>query len=329
VIWLTTIKDIAEKAGVSPSTVSNVLNGRPNVGAETRERVLKICDEWSFHPNFAGKSLKARESNIILFNFSDFDRHFYLDIINGISDYASTQSYDLIVCTNKSCEKFMRSSITTGCIMLDYRISNDTLTRRAAVSYPIITLDRILEHPNIKSIVVDNYSSTLELVRGLLQRGYKRFAFLGGIEGTLDSEERYKAFSDELSASGIVFDRVNYLTGNYRENSGKRAAQILMLSETLPEVLVCANDNMAIGAIKAFRENGLRVPEDIAVTGFDNSSLAEAFGLTTVAIPNYERGWLAAQYLIGNIRGMDKYDTFKISAKVIWRDTVQQKRADK
>ncbi len=114
-----------------------------------------------------------------------------------------------------------------------------------------------------------------------------------------------------------MFDRVNYLTGNYRENSGKRAAQILMLSETLPEVLVCANDNMAIGAIKAFRENGLRVPEDIAVTGFDNSSLAEAFGLTTVAIPNYERGWLAAQYLIENIRGMDKYDTFKISAKVI------------
>ncbi len=319
------IKDVAQKAGVSVSTVSNVMNHKKNVGEETRARVLKICSEMSYFPNMAGKGLKSGTSNTILFNFSDFDRSFYLKIINGISDYANENHYDLIISTFRSCEKYMRSSLTAGCISLDSQMTNEFLNRVARENYPIVVLDRIVDNSNVKSIVVNNYDPMCELVQGIIDRGYRRFGFIGGLEETADNIERYQAFLDTLERNHIAFHRENYFSGNYREKSGFRAAKIMLLSEELPEVLVCANDNMAIGAIKAFRENGLRIPEDIAITGFDNCNLAKIVGLTTVDIPNYERGYLAAQYLVENIHGKHNVEPFKISARVKWRKTVSEK----
>lgn len=319
------IKDIAKAAGVSVSTVSNVLNGKKNVGEETRNRILQLCKELEYYPNAAGRGLKRGKSNIILFNFSDFDRTFYLKIIKGISDYVSRTDFDLLICTIKSCEKFMRNNMTRGCITLDMGMKNELLYKTARENYPIIVLDRVIESPYIKCIVVNNYDPMRELVQGIVDRGYRRFGFIGGPEQTDDNRERYQAFLDVLDENHIPFNKNNYFSGDYREKSGFTAAKIFMLSGDLPEVVVCANDNMAIGAIKAFSQHGIRVPEDIAVTGFDNSDLAEAMNLTTVDIPNYERGYLAAQYLIENIMGKRDMSLFRISTQVKWRNTVLSK----
>lgn len=316
------IKDVAKTAGVSVSTVSNVLNNKKNVGEETRQKILKICEELSYMPNPAGKGLKSGKPNTILFNFSDFDRSFYLKIINGISDYVNDNDFDLIICTDKSCEKYMNSSLTSGSIILDRKMQDDTLMRIAGENYPIVVLDRVMNNEYIKSVVVNNYEPMFELMQGVIDRGYRSFGFVGGPEETADNKERYKAFRDALEVNHIQFQQKSYFAGNYREKSGYTAAKILMLSRELPDCLVCANDNMAIGAMKAFRDNGIRVPEDIAVTGFDNCDLAEAMGLTTVSIPNYERGYIAARYLIENIRGQRNVETFKISAKIIFRSSV-------
>lgn len=316
------IKEVAKRAGVSVSTVSNVLNNKKNVGSETKDRILKICEELSYHPNQAGKALKSGKPNTILFNFSDFDRSFYLKIINGISDYVNDNDFDLIICTDKSCEKYMNNSMTSGSIILDMKMQDEVLIRLANENYPIVVLDRIMNNDYIKSVVVNNYEPMYEMMQGVIDRGYRSFGFVGGPEETADNKERYKAFRDALEANHIQFQQKSYFAGNYREKSGFTAAKILMLSRELPDCLVCANDNMAIGAIKAFRENGLRVPEDIAVTGFDNCDLAEVMGLTTVSIPNYERGYIAARYLIENIRGQRNVETFKISAKIIFRSSV-------
>lgn len=320
------IKEVAKHAGVSVSTVSNVLNNKKNVGVETRERILKICEEMAYHPNAAGKGLKSRKANTILFNFSDFDRSFYLKIINGISDYVNDNDFDLIICTDKSCKKYMNSSLTSGSIILDKKMQDEVLIDIAQDNYPIVVLDRIMNNSNIKSVVVDNYNPMFELIQGVVDRGYRHFGFVGGPEETADNKERYKAFRDVLELNQIQFQQKSYFAGNYREKSGYTAAKILMLSRELPDCLVCANDNMAIGAMKAFRENGIRVPEDIAVTGFDNCDLAEAMDLTTVSIPNYERGYIAARYLIENIRGLRNVETFKISAKIIWRNSIRTKK---
>lgn len=318
------IKDIAKAAGVSISTVSNVLNGKKNVGEETKQKILQLCKEMEYYPNSIGKALKSGTSNTILFNFSDFDRSFYLRIIKGISDYVKDNDYDLIICTERSCEKYMRSNLTGGAIILDAKMKSSVLSSVASEKYPIVTLDRIIEHPHIKSIVVNNYDPMYEMVQKLVDVGYRKFGFIGGPEHTQDNQERYQGFMDVLEKNNITFLRKNYFSGDYREKSGYSAAKIIMLEGDHPEVLVCANDNMAIGAMKAFRENGIRVPEDIAITGFDNCDIAEVLELTTVAIPNYERGYLAARYLIENMRGHKDVETFKISAKVKWRKSVKK-----
>lgn len=320
------IRDVAKAAGVSISTVSNVLNGKRNVGDETKERVMKICEELSYYPNMAGKTLKKGNSRTILFNFSDFDRSFFLKIINGISDYANEHDYDFIISTHKSCEKYMRSNLTAGCISLDSRMSNETLLKAASETYPIVVLDRVLHNPFIKPIITNNYDPMTQLMQRVVACGWRRFAFLGGPESIEDNKERYQAFLDVLEKNHISFKREHYYAGDYREKSGYRAAKIILLSERLPEALICANDNMAIGAIRAFRENGIRVPEDIAVTGFDNSEMSGAMELTTVEVPGYERGYLAAQYLVENIEGKRNVELFRISAQVKWRKTVGSKR---
>ncbi len=320
---MTGIKDIAKAAGVSPSTVSNVMNGRRNVGEATRQKILELCGEMNYSPNLAGRSLKSGSTRTILFNFSDFDRQFYLEIIHGIHDYACAKDFDLIICTSKSCEKFMNKAFTCGSIIQDIRCSNEMLLRKSAEGYPIVVLDRVLKDSKIKSVIVNNYNAEKELVTGLAEKGYRKFAFLSGPESD-DSRERYKAFTDVLNERGIHFSREQYYLGDYREKSGNQAARLIMLAETLPEILICANDNMAIGAIRAFRENGLRVPEDIAVCGFDDTEMARVMDVTTVSIPYYERGYLAAQYLIENVNGSENYEPFMVSAKVKWRSTTQK-----
>ena len=126
---------------------------------------------------------------------------------------------------------------------------------------------------------------------------------------SLESREECYAFFEDLCTVKEISDMAQRL----------QAAKLLLIGERLPQALVCANDNMAIGAMRAFREAGVRIPEDVAVTGFDDTPLAELLGLTTVAIPNYERGYLAAQHLIANIEGAQSYETFKIQARVVWR----------
>lgn len=312
------ITDIAKAAGVSASTVSNVLNGKKNVSDETRQKILELCKEMNYEPNLIGRTLKQGFNKTILFVFSDFDRQFYLKIIQGISDYVYSKGYDLLICTNKNCEKYMNSSMSSGCIMLDRRSTDELIIKKSSKDYPIIVLDRIIDEPYVKSIRVNNYTPEKQLINELIRRGCKRFAFISGID-TLDTKERYLAFSDALNENNIPFKREDYYTGDFSEKSGQQAARLILLKESLPDVLVCANDEMAIGAIRLFRENGLSVPDSLSVVGFDDTELAKAMRLTTIHIPNYERGYIAAQYLIEGIEGIGDFSEFKISANIKWR----------
>lgn len=313
------LKEIAKIAGVSPATVSNVLNGKDNVGEETKRRILQLCTEYSYNPNITERKYKRKAIRTILFTFSDFERCFYLDIIKGIHDFAETHSYDLLISTGKISEKYMHPSITSGCIALDGHLASEILLRNASEDYPIISLDRELDNPYIKSILVDNYPSMKALMESIINKGYKSFAYLGGLETTADNKERYKAFLDVLNEHNIPFKSDWNIAGNWLEKSGIRAAQIMMLSKSLPEVLVCANDNMAFGAIKTFKANGYEIGKDIMVTGFDNNLIAEFNEITTIDIPDYERGYLAAQALVNNIEGEKNNEVFRISAKIIYR----------
>ncbi len=319
------LKEIAELTGVSISTVSNVLNGRKNVSAETRDRILKCCEEQGYIHEVSTKKSTTDKDKRIVFNFSDFDRDFYLKIIEGISTCLNENGYDLVICTNKSSENFLKSNFARGTISLDGSLSNDFFRSVAKSEFPVVLMDRILDQANkyATSVIVDNYPVMCKLVQSLIDKGFKQFGFLGGNAESLDNIERFGGFTDTLIKNEIVFDHKYYYHGNYREKSGFQAAKLMILSNDIPEVLVCANDNMAIGAMKAFEEHGIAVPHQISITGFDDSDAAALANLTTIKIPRYESGFLAAKELLELIKGKHNRETVKISASIIWRQSVK------
>lgn len=315
------IREIAEKAGVSISTVSNVLHHKNSASKETREKIFAIAQELGYE--IPGE--RKEKNRTIVLNFSDFDTLYYLDILHGISDYAYAKGYSLLICTGENFPQYATSELCCGCVVIDVQTEDDVLKKIADKGLPVIALDREIAHPHVKSIVVNNYASEKQLIEGMIEAGYQRFAFLGGLD-TADNRERYAAFRDALKEHGLSFRRKDYYEGDWREKSGAHAARLLMLSEEMPEALICANDMMAIGAIRKFHENGIRIPDDIGIAGFDDIIISKYTGLTTVTVPDYERGYLAAQALIGILEQKEDYDTVRIGARVKWRKSTKDFR---
>ena len=312
------IRDIAERAGVSISTVSNVLHNKNSASAATREKILAIAAELGYEVPVA----KKRGNHTIICNLSDFDALYYLDILHGISDYTNAKGYSMLVCTGENFYHYADPEVVCGCIVNDVMTADADLLKVADKQVPVIVLDRLISHPRVKSIVVNNYAAEKQLIEGLIEAGYEKFAFLAGLN-TADNQDRYAAFKDTLKEHGLHFSRSDYYEGDWREKSGAQAARILMLSEEMPQILVCANDMMALGAIRHFKQNGLRVPDDIAVVGFDDIIISRYTELTTVTVPDYERGYLAAQALIDIIDGKGDFETVRIGARVKWRKSAK------
>ncbi len=309
------IEDIAKKAGVSMATVSNVMNNKKNVGDKTREKVLKIAAELGYEHK--PQSIESGKKTIVV-NFSDFDTLFYLDILHGINDYAQKRGFHIVVCTGDDLLRYAEYDTVCGVIAIDSHTSDSVILEVADKRIPVITLDRELAHRNIKSIIVNNYSGEKQLIEELIENGYNSFAFLKGPD-TPDSKERYRAFRDVLKEHNIPFSRNDLYEGDWRDKSGAQAARLIMLQDNMPKALVCANDMMAIGALRKFQENGIRVPKDIAVCGFDDIIISHYIGLTTVNVPDYERGFLAGQALLNIIDGTGDFETSHIGARVKWR----------
>ena len=312
------IKEIAERAGVSMTTVSNVLNKKKNVGATTREQVLKIAQELGYtHKQQSGIDGKRRT---IIVSFSDFDTLFYLDILHGVSDYVNKQGYHILICNGDDLAHYSDPDEVCGCIILSSMIRDEQVLAVADKGLPVITLDRELEHPMVKAMIVNNYEGERQLMQKLVDEGFKTFAFVTG-QDTADNKDRYRAFRDVLRDNDISFHRNDLYEGDWKEKSGVQTARLIMLRDRMPEVLVCANDMMAIGAIRHFQENGIRVPDDISVCGFDDIIISRYLGLTTVSVPDYERGFLAGQALLNIIDGSGDFETYRIGARVKWRRT--------
>ena len=314
---MVTVYDIARQAGVSTATVSRVLHGSSLVRPETRQRVVDVIERLGFVPNGSAQGLSMRRKDIIGLvalergaDEIDIERssQLYVDeIVHAVEGVLRGTEISLLLSFGPRGESFQRRIQTLSGKVDGLLMAEDVLPaadlRVLARRMPVVVIAGQRDEAELDVVVADNHSGMTALVAHLVgQHRYRRLCFITGPKDAPDARERQAAFEDSVRASqDSVIEQV--IHGDFSEGSGAAAARVLLDRRTLPEVVVCANDQMAIGVLRELQRENVSVPADVALTGFDDvypSRLTDP-PLTTVSQPVRELGTRAAQRLLARI----------------------------
>ncbi|MBI5960766.1 MAG: LacI family DNA-binding transcriptional regulator [Chloroflexi bacterium] len=298
-----TIFDVAKRAGVSIGTVSRVVNNRDRVHPDTRERVLKAIRELDYHANALARGLASQETATLGLVIPQVNDPFFFQVVRGVEEAASAANYALLIASqsrltaseHRYLHLFRRGHVDAMVLAsIEVHVHEVQEIMRQGIPIVLVQLDI---GKNIPTFLADNYSGGRGIAEHLvLEHHYRRVAFITGTNHTPDSRERLRALRDVLEENNLDLPAHYIVQGDYLRDSGYQAMQQLLNLSERPEAVFAANDQMAIDAMMAIRERGLRIPEDIAVVGFDDIPMASYVSppLTTVHQPVYELGWHAA-----------------------------------
>lgn len=322
-----TIKDVAKLANVSISTVSYALNNTGNVSEKTRKKVLAAAKELDYKPNGMARSLKMKKNNIIAVVVNEFYGPIYGEIIRGITQVTKHNEYEVIVAecfSNKTnITKVLSQRLVDGAIILAANVDDETVEDLVSENFPIVTLDRELRGDHIASVLIDNEQASFEVAKYFHELGYKQVGFLSGPKDTYDNNKRFEGFKRGIKQFEMEFLSKWHLVGDFTEHSGYVAMQKFLKENTPPRAFFIANDEMAIGAMRALEENEIRVPDEVAIIGFDDIRLCEYVipKLTTVKRPCYDLGVVAANSLIAALKGEHTSKVTTLSSEIVIRES--------
>jgi LacI family transcriptional regulator len=303
-----TIEEIAELAGVSKTTVSRVLNNKPDVNKATREKILQIIADNDFQPNAFAKAVSLQKSHsigLIIPYEADyiFSNPFYIEVMRGVSTEINNRGYYLSICYPKDhnyVDMYKQKRVDGYILMSPGSFHSHIIESLNEVKAPFISTARIPDYADMISVDVDNYKGGRMLTEYLVGLGHKKIAYIGKLSVT-SSTDRLHGYQDILKENGIALEDSLVKISN----SGTSDSGYLIMKELLSEnkditAVFAASDIMTGGVIKAVKEAGLHVPEDISVVGFDdipNSAYADP-PLTTIKQPAFEKGVEATKMLI-------------------------------
>lgn len=311
-----TIIEIAKQSGVSRSTVSRVINDDPNVNAMTRQRVRSVMQKLNFQPNAAARGLAAGRTRILglvipMAVGALFSDPYFPQLIQGIAAASNQYDYSTMLWLaepeyeRKTIQQIVSASMIDGVIVAS-ALTDDALIEAVRLRHiPFVLIGRHPVHNDITYVDVDNRNSSRDAVLHLLRLGYKRVATITGPLNMIGGMDRLAGYKDALKARGLASDPQLIVVGDFTEQSGYNAMQEL-LPQT-PDAVFVASDTMALGAIRALREAGKRVPNDVALVGYDDMPFAARAEppLTTVRQPIHRAGFVAAETLMELIREHD------------------------
>jgi LacI family transcriptional regulator len=314
---MATIKEVARRAGVSVGTVSNVLSNLPTVAPDLRKRVERAIEQLSYRPNQVARSLKKQTTETLGLVISDIANPFFSAIVRGAEDEAASHGYMLsIFNTDDQMEKEARvlevleGRRVDGILLVPalQRGESGVLRRLLVSGTPLVCIDRELEDPALPSrvvdaVLVDNRGGVAEGVKRLLASGAKRIAYLGGQPGQYIARERLAGFESALQSAGIRKEPSLIWTGDFKDPSGYRAVKE-KYATTRPDALFAANMLMCLGALRAFGEIGVAIPQDLQIVSFDHFEILDSFHprLSSMAQPTYEIGRQAVKLLLARLK---------------------------
>lgn len=301
------ISDVAKKAGVSTSTVSRVMNNKGAISLETSKRVLEAARELGYEPNMLARSFRKQETRIILVLVPNFTNPYYTNIMSGISDTTRKLGYSSFICNTQGDPAQEREVLNMldkkkadGAILLGTQLGTEWL-KPYAEAYPIVQCSEYDPAMPIPHVCIDNYQAARDIVSYLSELGHRRIATISSENCFISTKLRLDGYRDELEARQILYndEYLFFAARDYTFESGYEGAKKLLMLEDRPTALFCISDVLALGALLAAADLGLRVPEDLTVIGFDDVEGTTRYHpyITTLEQPCYQIGAKAAELL--------------------------------
>ena len=303
------MRQVAQQAGVSIATVSRVFNGGP-VGADTRQKIERVAKEMRYVPNRAAQSLNTSQTQTIGVILPNLYGAFFSELLRALDIAARESQYHLLVSGSYGGIDELAASLRAmsgrvdALVVMSPIVDVDVIDANLPPAVPTILLGETDASSDHGAFGVDNRAGAREMTEHLIGLGHRRIAHLCGAEGNRDAADRLEGYRDAMQDAGLSTDEL-VLSGDFTEASGHRAAQALVDASSLPDALFASNDAMAIGAMSAFQDAGLVVPDDIAVAGFDDVPLSRYLqpALTSVRVPLDTLTSQAVRHLLAAVGG--------------------------
>lgn len=305
------IKDISEQLGISVSTVSKALNGYEDVSQETRSRVQTAARELGYRPSAAARNLRRGRTDKIGFVFNNaltFISDYFSEIIVGASMAAEAQGNNIVLYTNEGDSpdgllNLVQAREVDGFVLIWNHVPKIILEKLIQTNVPFVVLGRRVRHEHASFIAPDNYHGARQLMEHLLSLGHRRIGFTTRPSMGYTSEDRFKAYRDALAKANIPYDPSLVVETQIEPNSGYYAMNQFLDLPNPPTAIFAIHDFVAIDAQRAAHERGLRIPEDVALAGFDGlrTSLFTSPPITTVSQPLKEIGQESVNVLLRRI----------------------------
>lgn len=308
---MATIRDIAREAAVSTATVSRWMNGTLAVRAETARRIEAAVKQHGYAPSHVARGLVTKSSRTIGLLLADISNPFFAGIARAVEDAAQAHGYAVIVCNSDSDPgkesayiRLLRQKYIDGIVFLSNSHNRSGLRTAIEEHIPVVVADEEVDGLPQTGVFVDNQRGAFEAVSHLVALGHRRIAHIAGPR-VHSTPLRLAGYRQALREAGVRFEKERVCYGDFQIASGNAAAHELLEVMPRPTAIFAGNDLMAIGALQAVWEKGLRVPDDLSIVGFDDVPLAAAVvpPLTTVAQPTAELGRTAVSMLIAKIEG--------------------------
>lgn len=314
-----TIVDVANKAGVSKTTVSRIINGNyANATEETIERVRKVIEELDYRPNSLAKGLKQVRTNVIGIILSNLLNPFWVRVLEGVEDTCRSKGYSLMICNSNDDplieEEHIRSFRLRQVdgIIINPTAQNFSLFQNMMDSgYPLVTINRKIMELNVDSVVMNNVRGARIAIEHLLSQGRKKIAMIVyPPHGITPRIERIEGYKQALLKHGITLDEAMIHMVDERKGEAKKKVQQLLSSDERPDALFSTNNMMSLEILEGIKETGLNIPEQIALVGYDETVWSKHLNppLTTVNQPALEMGQAATERLIQLIESKEKLE---------------------
>ena len=309
---MATVRDVAKLAGVSPITVSRVINNAGYISEETRGHVEEAIRQLGYVPNSLARSLRLRQTNTLALVLTDITNPFWTTVVRGVEDAASDAGYNVILCNTDESEieqeKYLNVLLqkrVDGVLLVPVRCTRETVRVIQDQNVPLVVLDRHIPGVEIDSVRCDSEGGGYALVRLLLSHGHRKIAMLSGPQGVSSADDRVAGYQRALAEAGLNYQDELIFYGEFTQQSGYEMMKNGLAVQPRPTAIFAANNFIAMGAFKAVRDAGLKVPDDIALVGFDDLPLELIIDpfFTVAAQPAYEMGKRATELLLARVVG--------------------------